>query len=52
MILEAAGQPVTRPGDVAGALEKARKDGSKAVLFRVKGAEGPVRFVAIAPKQG
>lgn len=51
VILEAAGQPVTRPGDVAGALDKARKDGAKAVLFRVKSAEG-VRFVAIVPKQG
>ena len=51
VILEAAGQPVSRPGDVAGALEKARKDGAKAVLFRVKSEQG-VRFVAIAPKQG
>ena len=47
VILEAAGQPVTRPADVQKALASARKEGRKAVLLRVKSGEG-TRFVALA----
>ena len=47
VILEAAGQPVTRPADVQKALASARKEGRKAVLLRVKSGEG-ARFVALA----
>ena len=47
VILEAAGQPVTRPTDVQKALLDARKEGRKAVLLRVKSGEG-TRFVALA----
>ena len=47
VILEAAGQPVTRPADVQKALASARNEGRKAVLLRVKSGEG-TRFVALA----
>ncbi len=47
VILEAAGQPVTRPSDLQKALAAARKEGRKAVLLRVKSGEG-TRFVALA----
>lgn len=47
VIVEAAGKPVSGPADVADALRTARRDGAKAVLLRVKSADG-VRFVAIA----
>ncbi len=39
VILEAAGQPVTRPSEVSAALAAARKDGRKAVLLRVKSGD-------------
>jgi serine protease Do len=46
VILEAAGQSVSEPGDLASAFDSARKDGRRSVLLRVKSAEG-VRFVAV-----
>ena len=48
VILEVAGQAVSRPADVASAIAKARKDGAKAVLFLVKNGDS-TRFVAIVP---
>jgi serine protease Do len=47
VILEAAGKPVARPSDITDALATARKEGHKAVLLRVKSADG-VRFLALA----
>ena len=47
VILEVGGKAVSRPADVQAGVEAARKDGKKAVLFRVKNREGS-RFVAIA----
>jgi len=47
VILEAAGKPVARPSDISDALAAARKEGQKAVLLRVKSADG-VRFLALA----
>ena len=47
VILEAAGRAVSRPVDIAAAMDQARKDGRKAVLLRVKTAEGS-RFIALA----
>jgi serine protease Do len=47
VIVEAAGQPVSRPADVSRALEQAKKDGRKAVLLRVRSADS-TRFVALA----
>jgi serine protease Do len=46
VILEASGQAVESRGDLAAALEAAKKEGRKAVLLRVKSAEG-TRFVAL-----
>jgi len=46
VILEASGQAVESRADLAGALEAAKKEGRKAVLLRVKSAEG-TRFVAL-----
>ncbi|HMK88276.1 MAG TPA: Do family serine endopeptidase [Methylocystis sp.] len=46
VILEAGGQTVSEPGDLAAAFETARKDGRRSVLLRVKSPEG-VRFVAL-----
>ncbi len=48
VIVEAGGKPVSGPSDVADALRAARQEGARAVLLRVKSADG-VRFVAIAP---
>ncbi len=47
VILEAGGKGVSRPADIAAALETARKDGHKALLMRVKSGDS-TRFVAIA----
>ena len=47
VILEAGGRAVNRPAEVSSVLAEAKKDGRKAVLLRVKSAEG-TRFVAIA----
>ena len=50
VILEAGGKAVSRPAEIASALEAARKDGRKALLIRVKSGEG-TRFVALATNQ-
>ena len=47
VIVEAAGRSVSRPAEISAALDQARKDGRKAVLLRVKSADG-TRFVALA----
>ena len=46
VILEVAGQTVATPAEVAKALGKARDDGKRSVLMRVKSEQG-TRFVAI-----
>ncbi|WP_428673422.1 Do family serine endopeptidase [Roseibium sp.] len=46
VILEVAGMKVNEPSDVLKALEKAEKDGRKAVLFRVE-SNNTTRFVAL-----
>jgi serine protease Do len=46
VILEAAGQAVTRPAEVAKAFETAHADGRKSVLLRIKSGDA-VRFVAL-----
>ena len=46
VIAEVAGKRVERPADVAQAIEASRKEGKKAVLFRVEARNGS-RFVAI-----
>jgi serine protease Do len=50
VIREVGGQTVSKPADVRTGLEIAKKEGKKAVLFRVKSGEG-TRFVAIAMPQ-
>jgi serine protease Do len=47
IILDVGGQSVSRPADVSNAIDAAKKDGRKAVLMRIKNAEG-TRFVAIS----
>jgi serine protease Do len=47
IIVEAAGRPVSRPAEIASALDAAKKDGRKAVLLRVKSGD-QTRFVALA----
>lgn len=46
VILEVAGKPVGRPAEVAAAVAAARQDGRKAVVLKVKGANGQ-RFVGL-----
>jgi serine protease Do len=46
VIAEVAGRPVSSPEEVRQAVEASRKDGRKAVLFRVESREGS-RFIAI-----
>ncbi|HTR12809.1 MAG TPA: Do family serine endopeptidase [Roseiarcus sp.] len=46
VILEVAGKPVSRPSDVASAIDAAKADGKRAVLMRLKTANG-ARFVAL-----
>jgi serine protease Do len=46
VILEVGGQPVATPAEVGKALGKARDDGKRSVLMRVKSEQG-TRFVAI-----
>jgi serine protease Do len=46
VIAEVAGKPVETPADVASAIEASRKDGKKAVLFRVEAKNG-ARFIAV-----
>lgn len=48
-ILEVAGQKVTTPEEVIDAIEAAKEDGRKAVLFRVESNENS-RFVALPVK--
>jgi serine protease Do len=40
VILEVAGKSVSRPSEVAGAIDAARSDGKKSVLLRVKSGDG------------
>ena len=47
VIVEASQDPVASAEDVAKSIEKVRKAGRKAVLLRVEGAKGDMRFVAI-----
>ena len=49
VILEAGGHAVNQPADISAVLAEAKKDNRKAVLLRVKGAEG-THFVAIEVK--
>ena len=46
VIIEASGQPVTRPAEIAKAFDTARTDGRKSVLLRVKSGD-TVRFIAL-----
>jgi serine protease Do len=46
VIAEVAGRPVESPSDVRSAIESSRKDGKKAVLFRVEAQNGS-RFIAV-----
>jgi len=46
VIAEVAGRPVETPADVRKAVEESRKEGKKAVLFRVEAKEG-ARFIAL-----
>ncbi len=47
VILQAAGQNLSRPQDLSAALDQARKQGRKAVLLKVKNADA-TRFVALS----
>jgi len=47
VIVEAAQEAVSDPGDVAASVDKVRKSGRKAVLFRVEDGKGDLRFVAV-----
>jgi len=47
VILQAAGQNLSRPQDLTAALDQARKQGRKAVLLKVKNADA-TRFVALS----
>jgi len=49
VILDAGGKSVSKPDDVAQALDAAKADGKKALLLRVKSADS-VRFVALPVK--
>ena len=49
VILDAGGKTVSKPEDVAQALDAAKADGKKALLLRVK-TEDNVRFVALPVK--
>ncbi len=46
VILEVAGKSVTRPSEVAQAIDSAKNDGKKSVLMRVKSGEGE-HFLAL-----
>jgi serine protease Do len=46
VILDVAGQAVSKPDDVTAAVETARKNGRTTVLMRIKSREG-IRYVAI-----
>ncbi|MBL8566139.1 MAG: Do family serine endopeptidase [Hyphomicrobiaceae bacterium] len=47
VIVEVAQDQVAVPDDVARSLEKVKKAGRKAVLLRIEGANGDLRFVAV-----
>jgi serine protease Do len=47
VILEVSGKPVAQPADVKAGIAAAKHDGKKAVLMKVKNAQG-MRFVALA----
>ena len=47
VILQVAGKPVSRPSEVAAALDTAKADGKKSVLMQVKNDNG-TRFVALS----
>jgi len=47
VIVEAAQEPVSSGDDIAKAIERVKKAGRKAVLFRVEDGKGDLRFVAI-----
>jgi len=47
IIVEAGQDPVATPDDVAKSIEKIKKLGRKAVLFRVEDGKGDLRFVAV-----
>jgi serine protease Do len=46
VIVEAAGQPVNTRADLSNAIDGARKEGRRAVLLRIKSADG-AKFVAV-----
>ncbi len=50
IIIEAGGQPVNSRSDLANAVDGARREGRRAVLLRVKSADG-VKFVAVPVKE-
>ncbi|HZZ61103.1 MAG TPA: Do family serine endopeptidase [Roseiarcus sp.] len=53
VILEIDGKPVSTPGDVNSGIATAKQTGKKAVMMRVRTADGNDRFVAFAfPKVG
>ena len=47
VIIEAAEETVSKPEDLAKAVEKMKAVGRKAVLLRVEDGKGDLRFVAI-----
>lgn len=47
VIVEAAQDEVETPADVARSIQKVKKLGRKAVLFRIEDAKGDLRFVAV-----
>lgn len=49
VILEAGGHAVNQPADISAALAEAKKDNRKAILLRVKGADG-THFIALEVK--
>ncbi|WP_424361786.1 Do family serine endopeptidase [Methylocystis parvus] len=50
VIVEAGGQPVSSRGDLANAIDGARKEGRRSVLLRIKSADG-AKFIAVPVKQ-
>jgi len=47
VIVEAAQDAVNTPADVVRSIQKVKKLGRKAVLFRIEDAKGGLRFVAV-----
>jgi len=48
VIVEAAQEPVATVADIGKAIAKVRKDGRRAVLFRVEDPKGQMRYVAVS----